>query len=946
MRNLPWLLVSARLRTNIFRAISTSAVVALSFISLLGIQGISHATSNSLVSYSLYKLNAGQENLTINSAQAITSMMRTDSIDNYLKTKLQKFSAAPPTREIIYRALSDTHGTSFYFGAIENLSPSIRLISGRFPASCSASICEVIQIGGDPKLAPRPASYGLTIVGRGEIRDSLLYSGTMGAPAGTALLLADGISKATSLAQFASTDGTSAWVEKIDASKITQLGTDSYIAQMVAFEDHLSIDFPELVVTWPQDALSNASDQAATFSGKLTLLKFAVVTLFLAFLALITATQRRDHFQFRASLSRIGTPKWTLTWELLFESAIPLVLGVVLTGAASLLIPRTLHGLNYHVNLTDLYLGWPKYILLIASAESLAVGITLFKDHAWRRIQIIALILAPAFFVLYLQQNRVNDSRYFTIPFVYAVGPVLICYLILRYLLSLLREKQKQNFIIFKEFFGLWQGVTSMIALAGIIAMLSLGYGSGLARQVAIQSQNQVPLDLSLFTGSNLVRPLDVAGARDYANVQPHSLAFPILRTGSSIRGQNAVSESLSLIGMPAGALALADPALKKYAESQVFDSVVPQRGVAVGSTKVISITLAGIPPEIDSLGWFLTPNGTYISAAFVGTSSVRTLTLKGEVPTNSFLVAFEFREASNYLSRRLHAINEGNYSVPKIVGVGSIGSVLFDGKAQAIPPSIWGSANFPFSFDGQSLYIQPRDETGIPSAVTDPTTAALAVNGILTLLGTGNTYTQVRVGEVVPTFPSAGDRFVIMELAAMQSKITQHNLGALDPIEVWIKTPTPEKFAQIMALPRYQGLSFQSRFAVQKALSSDPNNVGLLDAYRIALALALLMSFLISLAALPLFYREGAAVLYQLEVLGYKPTELRRGARFAWRSALVVGLFVGVALGILISRIFLSPSIPLVEDAALLVAAYLIIEISSALLSRSYLKEELLVRR
>ena len=696
MRSQVWLLVGARLRRNLLRVLTTTGVVGLSFISLLTIQGITYATGNSLVSFSLSKLPVGQENITINSSQIIASPEQYQAANRYLTNKLKSISDNPVTPEIIYRELSDPHGVLYYFGAVDNLSSGIHLLSGRLPLPCSAAKCEVIQIGGNPKVPPRPSAFGLTIVGRGIIQNRLLFAGTLGPPAATALLVADGISGATTRSRSSSlaTDG---WVQQIDVKRINQIGTDNYISRIVAIEDHLSIDFPSLIVTWPQDALSTASDQATTFSGKLTLLKFAVVTLLLAFLALISIRQRRDHSQFRTSLSRIGTPKATLAWELFLETLFPIVAGLLLTGCISFLLPRTLQGFGFLAGLSDLYGGWPRYLLLVGVVEALAIGLTLFQDRAWKRTQIVSAGAALLFFAVYLQQNHVTDSRYLTIPFAYAIGPVLICFITLRYIISIWRRSRQHIFIIFKEFFGLWQGVASMIALTGLLAMLTLGYSSGLAREVSNAARNQVPLDISLFTGSNLVRPLDLTGVNNYADLEPNSVAFPILRTGTAVRGQSSISDSLSLIGMPAGALARAVPALKSFAESPAFNAVAPQDAIAVGTAKEITVTLTGIPIQIDLLGWFLTPRGTHVSARFMGVSNVRTLTLKGEVPTGSALVAFELQESSNYLSRRLHAIGEGNLSVPELKGIGSISQVLFDNVAQRLSSKIWRPQNFPF---------------------------------------------------------------------------------------------------------------------------------------------------------------------------------------------------------------------------------------------------------
>jgi len=940
MQSLAVLLLRARLRRNLLRLGTTSAVVAISLLSLLAIQGISHSTSDSLVSYSLSKLPAGEQNLTINSSQVISSRAQYDAITKYLNQKLAGISGSPITPEAIYRELSDVHGVRFYFGTVDGLGAKVRLTSGRLPQSCTPTSCEVVQVGGDSKVPPRPASFGLTIVGRAQIVGAQLFAGTMGPPAETPLLLSDGISSGTSLSTFANTHGSDAWVQKIDVGRINQLGTEAFTARVVAFEDQLSIDYPDLILTWPQDAIGSAGDQAVAVASKLTLLSFAVVTLLLAFLALVTIRERKDHLQFRAALSRIGTPKRSIALELYGESFAPIVFGALLTGALSFVMPTVLSHFNFHAGVTDLYSGWPRYILVGAVAGAMCIGLTIARESGWRRTEIVTLVLVLGLFGWYLQQNHVSDQRYLLIPFFYAAGPVLLCYLALRLIVSLWRKRKRQVFILLKEFFTLWQGVAAMLALTAILAMLSLGYSSGLSQQVIAQAQNQVPLDLSLKTGSTLIRPLDLASVNDYAGLQVGSSAYPVLRTGTSIRGTSSTSDTLSQIGLPSAALALADPALSALSKTSAFDGTQLPAGFALGSTRSVSVTLSGIPPEIDLLGWFRTPRGTHISATFAGQADTRTLQLSGVVPTGSSLVAFEFRESSNYLSRRLHAIGEGDYSVPELKGVGGITQILFDSTPQNLITPLWHFEKFSYAFDGQSIYLQPDSASQIPAVVTDPTTASFAVNGVLTLLGSGNTYTQVKVGAVTKSFPSAGDRFVIMGLGAMQSEIAKSDLGAIDPIEIWIKSQNPDGYVKKLVGSAYQGLSVQSRLQLERDASADPNNVGLLGSYRVALTLAILISLLVALGVLPLIYREGSGVLTELEVVGYGPTKLRAALRFTWRISTLVGLSIGTVLGIVIARAFISPSIPYLQEAVVLVSSFLIIEVAGRVISRSFFRE------
>ena len=939
MRSQVWLLVSARFRKNLFRALSTSGVVALSFVSLLAIQGISYATGNSLVSYSLSKLPAGQENITINSSQVIASSSQYQAADRYLRSKLKSISDNPVVSEIIYRELSDPHNVHYYFGAIDNLSSSVQLVSGRLPGPCSGLKCEVIQVGGNPKVPPRPTAFGLTIVGRGVIKNDLLFSGTLGPPVGTALLLGDGISGATAISRssFSATDG---WVQKIDVKRINAIGTDNFISRVVAIEDHLSIDFPSLIVTWPQDALSNASDQAVVFSGKLTLLNFAVVTLLLAFLSLIAIRNRRDHFQFRTSLSRIGIPKSTLSRELMLEAFLSIAIGTLLAAFISLFLPKILGGFGFQSGLSNIYVGWPRYLLLIVVGEALVFGLSLFQDRPWRRVQVIALAVSTLSFLLYLQQSHVSDSRYLTIPFLYATGPVLICFVALRLFVTFWRSRRREIFVVLKEFFGLWQGVASMVALTSLLAMLTLGYSSGLSQQVTTQARNLVPLDISLFTGSNLIRPLDLAGASDYGSLLPNSEAFPILRTGTSVRGTSTVSDTVALIGLPPQALGLADFSLKKFASNQVFDQIPSQNGIAVENTQEISVTLSGIPPVIDLLGWFLTPRGTHISAAFTGASAIRTLLLNGQVPSGSTLIAFEFQESSNELSRRLHAIGEGNLSVPQIKGTGSIVKVLFDKKEVILPPNLWGSQNFAFAFDGQGLYVQPKSNIGIPSVVTDPVTAASAVNGILTLLGAANTYFQARVVGISQSFPSAGDRFVVMNLSQMQSILGQSDLGSIDPIEVWVKTPQPKAYLQKLESAGFGSLTIQSRSALEKEFRANPSDVGTIAAYRTSLITALIVALLIVLSALPLLYREGRRAFFHLESVGATPKQLRAAMRSSLRTAALAGLAIGAVLGIVVGRIFVSSSIPYHNELLLFIVVGVTFEVAGRVLTRNLFTE------
>ena len=944
MRNLPWLLVSARVRKNLPYFLQVSCVVAVALLALLSIQGIAGATGKSLVSFSLSKLPAGQGNFTVNSTQVISSPGQRQEISRYLQKKLAGIVEGGVTPEIIYSELSDTHGVRFFYGAVDQLATKVHLTSGYLPRACTHLRCEVIQIGGERKLPPRPDSYGITVVGYGEISNNLIFAGTMGPPVGIALLLASGIDSGGSLGPLAFSHGSNGWVAKPDLKSIERLGVDEFSARVVAFSDQLSIDYPNLILTWPQDALSAAGDESKSVQGKLTLLKFAVVTLLLAFAALIAFRRRKDQAEFRAALSRIGTPKRTLAWEIYLESAVPILFGGALALLLSTLLPKVLALFDFQGGLLDIYTGWESSLTLGLVLLTLINGITVSGDSAWRRTQAVSALLVVASFALYLGQSHLSDSRFSLIPFVYTAAPLLLTYVLLQVAQKFWRKKSEALFILIKEFFSIWQGVAAMVALTVLLAVLAMGYSSGLSQQISKQARNEVPLDISLLTGSNLIRPLDLASAEKYSQLEPGTSAYPILRTGTSIRGQSSTSDSLSLIGVPADALAATDSSLTEFARLPAFQSAASESVIAMGTTKSLTVSLHGIPKEIDLFAWFRTPRGTHLSETFLGQGEVRTLKLAGAVPTGSSFVAFEFRESSNYLSRRLHANGEGNFSIPQLKGVGSITHLLFDRTEVQLPSAIWGSRIFPYLFDGQSIYLSPKRDLGIPSVVTDPATASLAVRGKLTILASGNRYMVVQVGKVVQSLPSAGDRFVVMELGAMQAEIAKNDLGAIDPIELWIKSQHPDAYVKKLSSTPYQGMTVKNRLTIERMAASDPNSVGLLASYRIALGLAMLIALLIALGALPGLYKEGREVLTHLEVVGYGPRVLRRAVRATWRTAILAGIAVGTLLGAITSRIFISSSLPFLQEVRVLLGAYLLVELAGAILIRPFFKERALV--
>ena len=946
MASLPWTLAWARLRNHSLRTITIALSVALALVALLALQGISHSTGNSLVSYSLSKLPAGDRTLTLTSSKIIASPDQFRSIDTYLLGHLSKLTSGELTPEILYHEISDSHGVGFYLAGINSLPTSVHLTSGRFPRPCTPSLCEVIQVGGRSKSTPQVDVLGIKIVGKGDYPNTQLFTGTMAPSDGAALLVAPGIDSVSALPHFANLQGANGWVATIDVSTIAAEGADAYIASMLAFENQLSIDHPEVTLTWPQDALAEASDQAKSISDKFVLLNFVVGALLIAFLILFSLRHRREQQLFQAGLSRIGTPKIVIISEMLIENLAPLILGAFTALLFSLLIPAALSLAHFHANLLSIYRDWPKYPFLVFAALGLMAGTLISGDGAWKRRLWIPYSVGTIFLIAFLQQNGNHELRFWLVPFAYAMIPGLTGYVALRSASLYWRKRNHLTYILFREHLAMWQGVTAILTLASILALIALSFDSGISRDVTARSRDEVPLDISLKTGPELIRPLELGGTHDYEKLVRHSRAYPILRSGTAVRNGSSVSDSLSLIGIPPAALlAMPDDSLRKLSTAITPAQPSVEQGIDIRATSKITVTLRNIPKEVDVVAWFRTPRGTHLSALFVGHDVARTMTLTGQIPTESSLIAFGFRETSDYLSRRLHAMGEGSFSVPMLKGIGSIASVYFDGHLQTLPNSDWHQVNFPYEFNGGSLYLRPTTKDDVPQVIVDPITAALATNGTLTLTGASNDYFQVRIGAIAKVFPSAGDRFAIMDLSQLQNEIGQTDLGATDPIELWVSTPNPSQYLARLANTPYRDLLAVSQQNVVTELRADPVNVGLGGAYRVAIFYALLLATFMFASALPLLYNEGRDVLFQLEASGNGPRELRRSLRKASRLSTAVALLLGAGIGLVVGRFFISDSTPFASITLALLATVALSEIGSYLITRRFFDEITMVK-
>jgi hypothetical protein len=893
-----------------------SGVVALALITLAGLQGIATSSSHALAQYSLSKLPIGDQSLTLASNHILTSENERVAIERSIEQNLSSLIVHDVTHQILFHELSDVHGTGFYFGGVDGLKSKITITSGRFPSLCTPIKCEVLQIDGGPQSSADIGTLGLEVVGVAKLKDKRIFSGTYAPSPQTSVLVADGVTRALSLKSLTNLQGSNGWIATIDLAAIRHLGVEKYLASILNFQNDLSINFSGISLTWPEDALSVAQANSVEVVRKLGSLTFVVIALFISFLLLFSMRQKSAHQDFRDGLSRIGVRKATILQELGVESATPLFLGLVTASAISPLIPEVLAKLNFEVDLPQIYKGVAINLFLLLFALFLTITIVLLRDGSWKRANRAPALCALIIFAIYLILVNREFGSGIPLTWLAPLGLTLIAtvfsYLLFNRMSFLWRRRNAGAFLINRENLGTWQSLTSIIALAVFLAVASLSFASGIDQKVIQQSSDQVPLDLSLSLGASLVRPLDLASISDYQKLQRDAAVFPVLRIGSSVRGRSAVADSVSIIGLPEGALAnLRESDLRKLGSVIRPINQIVEPGIPLGNSNQITFELQNIPPVIDLVAWFRSPAETHQSLTSLDHGKLRSIRLSGQIPAGSTLVAIELRETSEYLSRRLHAIGEGTFSVPVIKGVGAIRSISLDSREKVPALESWGLNDFAYIFDGGPLLLRPRTVAAMPTIITDPATAALANDGVLTLSSAAEKSFKVHIGSIRAFFPSAGERYIVMDLGQLQRQISQVEPGAVDPIEIWISTQQSANFESVLRNSGFSGLRILSQAKIERELRAEPVRKGLYISYLISLIFALLLALIMHLSALPLITREKMALLEYMEMQGSTPSGIRSALRSNLRATLLLGLSVGLCLGVLTSRLLISNSIP-----------------------------------
>ena len=329
----------------------------------------------------------------------------------------------------------------------------------------------------------------------------------------------------------------------------------------------------------------------------------------------------------------------------------------------------------------------------------------------------------------------------------------------------------------------------------------------------------------------------------------------------------------------------------------------------ASGDLDVVRLVLWLVGDDGRELGVPLTRRGDRLEGA-----------IPQPAPAGLRAVGISVREDPDYATRRQHGIGEGSSDRPVTQGAVTLGAVTADGQAVPWSWNGWGSAGASVDGSADQLVATYGLDTGVaviqpgwvpPAAATplpvlaDPATAATAQNGTL-LLGLGALRVPATVVGVLDRFPTAGDRYVVADRAALRAWLDAEQPGTGGAREAWVSAPemTPDRLAATLAAEPYAALRTDVREMRAEEIRDDPIGSAsvrlLLFTAVVGLAVALLAVILLVRGE----RSDDAAELYALEADGLAPPTLRRVLLVRAASAVLVAAPAGVALGLLLSSL------------------------------------------
>ncbi|HZQ82717.1 MAG TPA: FtsX-like permease family protein [Gaiellaceae bacterium] len=864
-------------------------------------------------------------------------------LNRTVSPRVKSLTGDEPVAAMLFREAS-IQGRLVNVRAADDLGRYVHLVSGRLPAVCVPSHCEVLRLEGT---GPIPATKNLDLieVGRATLKADAPFAAFVlpappteevaravryHTPQPSPVVIANGVAGLSRTPELETFYRAYGWFLPVSNGEVHPWSVSSFERNVQRLTDTLESRSDQFQVTAPSDTLATAAGSSQVAARRLLLLGGEGGALLVAFTILAAAALRRDVADARRRLMWFGARRWQI--ELFtFAEAGAVALGATVAGwigggaVAALIASHVGSPAGAVVDHALLSAGGVATAVCVAIVAALLLYATVrapgmqLGRFALTPLDMAALAAVAVVLVGWargsvgaqqLTGGGGTSAFLLLVPALIVFAAAVAAVRLLAPALQLLGRTARRGPVSLRLAAASLTRNPGHAAIASTFLVASLGlalfavaYRSTLERGQRDEASYAVPADYVLTEDFSQLVPA-LHGAQHLPTA-----ATPIDRLSGNIPS----GATFGFLALPASALPSIGGWRSDFSATPrttlaraLAPTTASLRMLALPPGREFTLPATGTGDEIGFRAFFRSPLGDYIAVSLGQTHDGKRTILHGRIPfRHATLAQIRFDILNN---GRLTA-NAGTGIQPSAKGTVTFGTPRVNGRAIPHAFSTWLGVDgisgtgehvgYVLTPDEEDVF-RPRQVTdgrALPVLVTPHLAAEAGPRGILPLDVEGETV-AARVVGVVQRFPSIDGDAVVADLGQAATRLDTSSPGLGTTDELWLNSRTP---------PRTPELAVQSHAATLASLRDDPLARGSLLTLAGTAVVALLLALLGLVLSVVGDVRDDRGELFDLEAQGASPATIRTHLRL--RAALVAGFGVlgGLALGAILSALVIA---------------------------------------
>ena len=900
------------------------------------------------------QLQPADRDVTVGWGGAVDSFAR---LDREVAPELEKLTGEGPAAAMLFRE-SSIQGRLVNLRAANDLGRYVRLLSGRLPAPCVPSHCEVLRLKGTGPIPSTP-TLRLIEVGRATFKPDapmapfllptphnvqVAHAVSYHTPQPSPTVIANGVAGLSATKELQTFYRAYAWFVPVRSGDVHPWSIDAFSAKVQQVSAQLEASPDAFQVTAPTDTLANAASSSTAASRRLLLLGGEGGALLLAFTVLAAAALRRDIGDARRRLVWFGARRWQVELFTLAEAAALAALGTVagwiVGGAAAAVVAAhagspagqvVSHGLLSTGGLvaaivTAVIAGLLLYAavrapsvqlgrLAVTPLDAAALGAIAVVLIGWARGSIDAQTLASA---------KGTSAYLLLVPALIVFAAAVVCARLLSPALRALGRLGRRGPIAIRLAAASLArnpghaaiAATFLVASVGL-ALFALVYRSTLVTGQHDEASYTVPASFVLTEDLSQLIPV-LHGAPAGAYPAPPT---PVLRLSGNVPS----GATFTMLGLPTPSLGDVGGWRGDFAAqplTKLGETLTPTRNETLHTTTLppgrrFALTVSAQGDDVGLRAVFRSALGDYEPVTLGQTRGSRAVTLHGRIPFVHATLA----------QLQLYLLNGGRFTAnggigiqPSAKGLLTLGTPTVDGRPVQKAFAGWIGVGGASGRDHHAGYLitpdrvgtfrpaQPTDGRPLDVLVTPAVARAAGPNGVLPLQVEGEQI-AARVVGTIRRFPSIAGDAVIADRQTMSTLFDTRSPGLGTTDELWLDVPKSHEAATADRLDRapFTALSVSSRAATLQQLQADPLARGALLTLAGTAIVALLLALVGLVLAIVADVRDDRGDLFDLEAQGAAPATIRAHLRLRALLVAAFGIAGGIALGAILSALVIA---------------------------------------